>query len=97
MKHLLPICLCGIAATTRLWGQANLTWDSNTSTTGAQDGAGTWNTSNTNWWTGAANASFVSGDNVTFGAGSGAAGSVSVVAGGVTSGNLIFNAAGSGS
>lgn len=97
MKHLLPICLCGIAATTRLWGQATLTWDSSTSTTGAQDGAGTWNTSNTNWWTGTANTSFVSGDNVTFGAGSGAAGSISVVAGGVTSGNLVFNAAGSSS
>lgn len=76
---------------------ANLTWDATTGTTGAQDGAGTWNTSNTNWWTGSANASFVSGDNVTFGAGSGAAGAISVDAGGVTAGSLTFNAAGSGS
>jgi hypothetical protein len=35
-------------------GQATLTWDANISTSGAQDGAGTWNTSNTNCWTGTA-------------------------------------------
>ena len=34
---------------------ASLTWDANTGTTGAQDGNGTWDTTNTNWWNGAAN------------------------------------------
>ena len=42
---------------------ANLTWDADTGTTGAQAGSGTWNTSNTNWWTGSANASWVNGTN----------------------------------
>jgi fibronectin-binding autotransporter adhesin len=43
---------------------ADLTWDSDTSTSGAQDGGGTWTsaTSNTNWWDGTTN---VSWDNVT--------------------------------
>jgi autotransporter-associated beta strand protein len=76
---------------------ADITWDATTGTTGAQDGAGTWNTANTNWWTGAANASFVAGDNVTIGAASGAAGAITVDAGGVTAGTLTFNAPGSGS
>ncbi len=31
---------------------ATYTWDADTGTTGAQDGAGTWNTTNTNWWNG---------------------------------------------
>ncbi|MCU0794790.1 MAG: autotransporter-associated beta strand repeat-containing protein [Akkermansiaceae bacterium] len=79
--------------------QSTLTWDSNTTTTGAQDGAGTWNTSNTNWWNGTTNVSFTGGTNVIFGAGAGAgaAGSIAVDAGGVTAGDLTFNAPGSGS
>jgi fibronectin-binding autotransporter adhesin len=77
--------------------QAQITWDSNTSTTGAQDGAGTWNTSNTNWWDGASNVSFTSGDNVTFGAASGAAGAITVDNAGITAGSLTFNAPGSSS
>ncbi len=76
---------------------AQITWDSNTTTTGAQDGPGTWNTSNSNWWTGSANRAFVSGDNIIVGAGSGAAGTITVDAGGVTAGTLTFNAPGSGS
>ncbi len=96
-KRLAPFCFFLSLSPLPLVAQASLTWDSNTSTSGAQDGAGTWNTINTNWWTGAANTSFVSGDNVTFGAGSGAAGSISVDAGGVTAGSLIFNSPGSSS
>ena len=76
---------------------ADLTWDANTTTTGAQDGAGAWNTGNTSWWNGTSNVSFAGGDNVTFGAASGAAGTITVDAGGVTAGTLTFNAAGSGS
>lgn len=33
---------------------ATVTWDGDTGTTGAQDGSGTWNSSNANWWNGAA-------------------------------------------
>lgn len=76
---------------------ANLTWDATTATTGSQDGAGAWNTSNTNWWDGATNLSFTSGDNVTFGSGSGAGGTITVDAGGVTAGTLTFNQTGSSS
>lgn len=35
-----------------------LTWDSNTGTTGVQNGSGTWNTLNTNWWNGTTNVSW---------------------------------------
>ena len=42
-----------------LFAQANPTWDATTGTTGAQDGAGTWNTSNTNWWNGSANVNYL--------------------------------------
>ena len=77
--------------------QAQITWDSSTSTTGAQDGAGTWNTSNTNWWDGASNVSFTSGDNVIFGAASGAAGAITVDNAGITAGNLTFSQTGSSS
>ncbi len=40
---------------------APLTWDTNTGATDPQDGSGTWNTANTNWWNGTDN---VSWDNV---------------------------------
>ena len=75
---------------------AQLSWDSDTATAGAQDGAGTWNTSNTNWWNGSSNVSFTSGSNAVFGSpASGAA--VAVDAGGVTAGTLTFNAVGGSS
>ncbi len=38
---------------------ADLTWDADTATAGAQEGSGTWNTSNTNWWNGSANTAWV--------------------------------------
>ncbi len=74
-----------------------LTWDANTGVAGAQDGAGTWNTANNNWWTGAANATWnnATPDQAVFGAGSGAAGTVSLGVP-ITSGNITFSAPGSG-
>lgn len=36
-----------------------LTWDANTTTTAAQNGSGTWNTTGTNWWDGTSNVSWV--------------------------------------
>ena len=38
---------------------ANLTWDADTGTAGAQAGSGTWDTTNTNWWNGTANTTWV--------------------------------------
>jgi len=72
------------------------TWDSNTGTVGAQDGAGTWNTSGTNWLSGGSNVVFgnTSSDTAIFGAASGTAGTITVSA--VTANALTFNAAGSG-
>lgn len=37
----------------------NLTWDASTGATAAQNGNGTWNISNTNWWDGSTNVSWV--------------------------------------
>ncbi len=81
---------------------ANLTWDSDAITTsGAQDGSGNWTSlaANTNWWDGAANVTWnnATPDNATFGAGVGAAGTVTVPTTTTnTVGNITFNATGSG-
>lgn len=76
---------------------ANLTWDADTVSPGAQDGAGTWS-AGPNWYnadTLTDNQSFTNGDAVTFGAGSGTAGVVTV-SGTVQTSALTFNAAGGG-
>ncbi len=75
---------------------ANLTWDANTATTGAQDGSGTWDTTANNWWTGAANATWANAtpDAPFFGSG-GTAGTVTLGAN-IVSGNITFNAGGVG-
>ncbi len=75
-----------------------LTWDPNGSTApNPSDGAGNWDTTSLLWWNGASN---VAWDNATpasavFGAGSGAAGTVSVGSG-INVANLTFNAPVSG-
>jgi len=38
-----------------LYPAPTATWDASPSLTGAQDGSGAWNSSNTNWWTGGSN------------------------------------------
>lgn len=89
-------CLCTArAATTN-------TWDADLVAPGAQDGAGVWTSSlsGTNWWNNAAantNWSNVTPPDLTvIGAGSGAAGTVTLGEA-ITVGHLRFNAAGSGS
>jgi fibronectin-binding autotransporter adhesin len=95
----LKIACCLVVVLLESPSQAQtLTWDANTATAGAQDGAGSWNTSNTNWLSGGANTSFVNGNNVIFGSGTGAgtAGTIDVDAGGVTAGAISLSAPGSG-
>lgn len=73
-------------------------WDANNSSAGAQDGAGTWSVGAGNWFNqilALDNQLWVDGSHAIIGAGSGAAGTISV-SGPVTVGNLTFNAAGSG-
>ena len=48
---------------------ASLKWDADTGTAGAQDGDGTWDQTNTNYWDGAANDTYDTFDNITFGSG----------------------------
>jgi len=70
--------------------QANLTWDSNGTTSTApnpRDGAGTWLNANM-WWDGAANVTWTAGDNATIGNG-GAGGAISL-GGNVTAGTIGF-------
>lgn len=80
----------GAAAATSLW-------DSNTTTGGAQDGSGTWQTGGGNWYdsTNNVNQTWVDGNDAIFGAGSGAAGTVSLGSP-ITANSLTFNAPGSG-
>src|SRR6266568_1853441 len=75
---------------------ANLTWDANTSATGAQDGSGTWDTATANWLNGGVNSiwSSVTPDAALFGSG-GAAGTVTLGAN-IVCGNITFNAGGAG-
>ena len=77
---------------------AQVTWDANTTTSGPQDGSGTWSTSGANWWNG------TTGDvvwpNLTtssaiIGANSGAAGTITT-SGSLTLNAITFNAPGSG-
>lgn len=80
---------------------ADLTWDADTTTSGAQDGAGNWTSlaSNTNWWNGSANVTWnnATPDNAIFGAGSGLATNVTIPSSTTNSvGNITFNATGSG-
>jgi len=78
-----------------------LVWNSDANTNTPQDGGGTWTNQsavNTNWWNGSGNVTWnnSSPDIATFGAGSGAAGTVTV-SGGITAAGINFTAAGSGS
>jgi len=78
---------------------ADLTWDADTGTTGAQDGAGTWNTALNNWWDGAGNVTWnnATPDNAIFGTATAPAGNVTVPSNTTnTVGNITFNALGGG-
>jgi autotransporter-associated beta strand protein len=75
----------------------SLTWDSNIGTSGAQDGSGTWDTTNLNFFGSGNNWAWNNslGLGVTFGSANAAAGTVTLGAN-VTASNLTFNAASSG-
>jgi len=79
-----------------LYPAPTVTWDANTGLSGAHDGSGTWNSSNTNWW--AASSDIAWNDSspyvAAFGAG-GAAGTVTM-ANPHTAFALIFNPVASG-
>src|SRR5438874_12091894 len=63
--------LLAIIASVNVAFAADLQWDANTGTAGAQDGSGTWDTSNTNWLTATGtngtNTNWVNGSNAFFG------------------------------
>ncbi|OYV06769.1 MAG: hypothetical protein CFE26_04515 [Verrucomicrobiales bacterium VVV1] len=72
---------------------ANFTFDSNTSATGAQDGNGTWNTANVNWWNGTADVAWGAANVAIFGGGTD--GTYSVTLGNaITAQALTFNNSG---
>jgi autotransporter-associated beta strand protein len=78
---------------------ANLNWDANTGTTGAQDGNGNWgnDASNLRWWNGANNVTWnnANGDTAVFGVNSTTNVTVTVT-NGVTAGGIIYSNAGVG-
>ncbi|OYW76003.1 MAG: hypothetical protein B7Z37_10695 [Verrucomicrobia bacterium 12-59-8] len=80
---------------------ADLTWDGDTTTAGLQDGAGTWNASDTNRWFNTTASGYqvwssANPDLAIFGVGSGTAGTVTLGES-LTASGLRFEAAGSGS
>lgn len=94
MKHRVHLHSC--LAVLSLWAgstihAASLTWDANTGVANAQDGSGVWNSVNTNWWSGTANAAWNSAtpDTATFGNG-GTAGVVTNTEP-ISVGNITFN------
>ncbi|QIF01738.1 autotransporter-associated beta strand repeat-containing protein [Roseimicrobium sp. ORNL1] len=105
--HYPPLLLClTIACYVILTGgfstahAANLLWDATSggANPGAQDGSGTWAHLGPNWQNvdnGANDRSFRNGDAVTFGAGSGVAGTITL-SGAVSTNSITFNAPGSG-
>ena len=68
----------------------SLTWDSDPSTSGQQNGAGTWNLSNTNWLSSSTNVSWVQGSDAIFGGGTGTAGAIAL-SNDITVRHLTFN------
>ena len=84
------LCLASVHAT-------QLTWDADPLTANPQDGPGIWDSTTNTWWDGAANVVWnnATPDSAVFGAGSGAAGTISNAVA-ITVGNITFNAAGSG-
>src|SRR6218665_2445960 len=77
---------------------ANLVWDGDLVTEGAQDGTGNWNTTDLNRWLlgGVPQAwNNTTNDTAVFGSGSGVAGTIPLTEA-ITAGGLTFNATGSG-
>ncbi|MEI6647472.1 MAG: autotransporter-associated beta strand repeat-containing protein [bacterium] len=68
-----------------------LTWDNDSTTSGIQDGDGTWDTTNTNWWDGVSNTNWVSSSSVVIGS-SGTGGTITL-SGTHTVSNMTFGSA----
>ena len=88
-------CVFGLALSAPALAQ--VTWDADTGTSGAQDGSGTWSTVAANWWNGSTDVVWpnLSTSTATIGANSGAAGTITVD-GSLTLNAITFNAPGSG-
>ena len=76
---------------------AQVTWDANTTTSGPQDGSGTWSTSDANWWNGTTDVVWpnLTTSSAIIGVNSGAAGTITA-SGSLTLNAITFNAPGSG-
>ncbi len=89
MTALLLASVCGSALTTAR--AASYTFDANTSTTGPQDGSGTWNTTLSNFWNGTSDVKWPNQDTdvAVFGAGAGG-GTMTITTGTVTTNGITF-------
>lgn len=89
MTALLIAGVCGSALTTAR--AASYTYDANTSTTGVQDGSGTWNTTLSNFWNGTSDVQWPNQntDVAVFGAGGGG-GTMTITTGTVTTNGITF-------
>lgn len=73
-----------------------LTWDADGSTSGPQDGSGTWTTGSGGWWNGTSGTTWVTNDQAVFGAGTDGTytitlgGNVTAATGNTTNGSLNF-------
>lgn len=69
---------------------ATVTWDADTGSAGPQDGSGTWNTTNSNWWSGTANVPWSDLNFSVFGSG-GSGPSTITLANGISTSGMTFN------
>ncbi|MFM8496354.1 MAG: beta strand repeat-containing protein, partial [Planctomycetia bacterium] len=86
-----------VVAVAPLSAQAQVTWDANTTTSGPQDGSGTWSTSDANWWNGTTDVVWpnLTTSSAIIGANNGAAGTITT-SGSLTLNAITFNTPGSG-
>lgn len=67
-----------VAAAVTVTVPATVTWDADGGTTGSQDGSGTWNATNTNWWDGAGDVAWSNLNFANFGSGGSGAATVTL-------------------
>ncbi len=93
------LCLIALLCLPLLGRSDTFVWDAATLTDGPQDGAGTWAAGAPNWFNqtqALQNQNWINGSHAIFGAGTGAAGTVTL-SGNLSVGDLTFSAPGSGS
>lgn len=94
-SYIVPSFLFAISFSPMVLLAQSLTWDTSSTTTGIQDGSGTWAVDSSGWWNGTSNVNWTNGSIATFGSASGSSSSYAITIGSnVGVGNISTNVAG---